>query len=58
MNVLQQPLLYSTVSIDSTILIFEINLNGIAVATRQAATDTAAASNMGNSGNAVSCKLS
>ena len=50
--------IYTTVSIESTILIFPTALSGIAVAARHAATDTAAASRTGITGNAISSRLS
>lgn len=49
---------YSTVSIESTILILEMDLKGTAVASRQAAIAIAAASSTGIKGKAVSCMVS
>ena len=49
---------YSTVSIESTMLIFPIPYSGTAVAARHAATDTAAASRIAAAGTAVSCSES
>ena len=49
---------YSTVSIESTMLIFPIQYSGTAVAARHAATDTAAASRIAAAGTAVNCSVS
>ena len=49
---------YSTFSIDSTMFIFAIERSGIAVASRQAATETTAASIIAMTGTVTSCKVS
>ena len=51
-------LLHSIVSIESTILIFEIFRNGIAVASRQAKMETIVASVIAKTGTEISCNVS